>query len=539
MEMGADKALCLKLGYTAVSLQQNVVAMSKEVGIICQCLLQIYKCSHEHKLESFRCVGATELIPLLSQVLKEILRTAMAKKEALVELDEVLLSILLVFRVFAKLNAAKSLVVNRLKSVLMGNLANDALVWIQQPHDSMCYFSPSVFWETLGLLKDLTFRSESLDKDALLRANAGILHRLLIACCNDIKSINCKLQEWFTAVVWNLALDSAICERLLGYHISDGGIIRGLLDVLMHHSVNDKQSNLTVKIKRNAVSALGNLVADSRYHGVIFQDNTLALLPRLMNLVEEDSDGAVRRRAMRTIRYLVSSSSPEVQREVKNENLPQRFLANTIVRNAALDDENDHDMQIQACQVVIGMRDDSMRPSDWPRLLEILSKRIETTTDTKLVLAAAVAMTECFNRIPSTMTSIAFSDLFWKRLETAVMSDRSTHLGVSRLYLVLGQPEKSKARKDESSTSNPSILASTSTVNAMTLILSASSQSDQAAVQNVLKVLGMLMENIVNKKALAGNEGLLSGLVNLCLVNPRKETKDAAKQLVLQLVPEI
>ena len=513
------------------------MAMSKEIGIICKCLLQIYKCSNERKLESFRCAGATELVPLLSQVLKEILRKAMSKKEALVELDEVLLPILKVFRVFAKLNSAKSLIVNRLKSALMGYLANDALVWIQQPHDSMCYFSPDVFWETLGLLKDLTFRSESHDKDVLLCANAGILYRLLIACCSDIKNVNLKLQEWFTAVVWNLALDSATCEGLLRQHISDGGIIRGLLEVLMHHSVNDHQSDLTVKIKRNAVSALGNFVADSRYHGAIFQDNTLALLSRLMTVVEEDGDGAVRRRAMRTIRYLVSSPSPEAQLAVKNENLLQRFLANTIGRNASLDDENEHDAQIQACQAVIVMSD-SMNPSDWPQLLGTLSKRIETTTDTKLVLTASLAMGECFKRMP--VIPISFSDLFWKRLETAVMSDRSTHIGVSSLYLVLAQAEKSYARKDENSVSSQSVLSSsTSTLNAMTLILSAPSTVDERAAQNVLKLLEVLVEDAVNKKPLADNEGLLSGLINLCLVNPGKAIKDSAKQLVLQLIPEI
>lgn len=540
--MGADKALCLKLGYVTVSLKQDAMAMSKEVGIICQCLNQIYKCSHEHKLQSFRYAGATELIPLLSQVLKEVLRTTMARKETLVELDEVLYQILRVLRMFSKLTPAKSVLVNHLRSALLGHLASDALIWIQQPDDSMCYFSPNVFWETLGLLKDLTFRSESHDKGVLLCTNEGIFYHLLTACCRDVKNVNLKLQEWFTAVVWNLALDSTTCEWLIGHQTLEHGIIQGLLEVLMHHSVSGNKSELVTKIKRNAASALGNFLADARYHGVLFEHhittNTLALLPRLMNVVEDDNDSVVRRRAMRTIRYLVSSSDSGVQLAVKKEKLPERFLANIIGRNVALDDENDHDTQIQACQAVISMSN-AIQPSDWLHLVDTVSKRVETTTDTKLVSTASLVLIECIKSDSRKIDQNSFSDLFWKRIETAVAADYSIHNNISSLYRMLAQCEKNAMKDVQHAKENPSILTSTSTLNAMALMLSASSPKQQEAAQNVLQVLGILVEDVVNKKPLADNEDLLSSLVNLCLVNPGQSTKDLAKRLILQLIPEI
>jgi hypothetical protein len=73
----------------------------------------------------------------------------------------------------------------------------------------------------------------------------------------------------------------------------------------------------------------------------------------------------------------------------------------------------------------------------------------------------------------------------------------------------------------------------------MTSILSAATRNEEKAAQNVLESLRIMMQNVSNKKPLAENESLLSGLVNLCLANPRMTTKECAKQLVLQLIPEI
>ena len=67
LEVGADKVLCLKLGYAVASSRKNETSISTEVGLICQCLKYIYKGSLDHRMQSFRNVGAMELLPLLIQ----------------------------------------------------------------------------------------------------------------------------------------------------------------------------------------------------------------------------------------------------------------------------------------------------------------------------------------------------------------------------------------------------------------------------------------------------------------------------------------
>lgn len=512
--------------------------------MICQCLLQIYKCTREHKLQSYRYVGATELVPLLGQVLKHILRTSKKQKNVLMDLDEVVHLILRVLRVFSKLVPAKSVLVKCLRSPLLGHLATDALKWVTPPDDSMGSFSPNIFWETLGLLKDLTFRSKSNDNEVLLIAEGGVLYRLLTTCCTNAKSINPRLQEWFTAVVWNLALDREICQHLIinaSKESAGGRVVQGLLETLMHHSVNGKNSELSTKIKRNASSALGNIVADYRYHGLLLQSttsaNTLALLPTLTKVVEGDSDSVVRRRTMRTIRCLVSSPDPGIKSRVQSENLSESFLSNIIGRNTSLDDENDHDTQIQACQAVIAMSD-SINPSGWSQLEIALVQRIETTTVTKLIAVAGQGLAECIKRNCSKEPR-SFSEIFWKRLETAVTTDATTHKAISSLYLVLMQSNGRRAEQQGQDYKDvPSFLTIDSTVNAMSSILNKSAPTQGNATETVLQVLAMLVEAPANKKPLAENEELLSSLVNICLVNPGT-TKDCAKRLVLELVPEI
>ena len=68
INLGIDKALCLKLGYVVVTAQSPYV--SKEAALICRCFNEVYKCSSANQLRSFRNIGATELLPLLIQLSK-------------------------------------------------------------------------------------------------------------------------------------------------------------------------------------------------------------------------------------------------------------------------------------------------------------------------------------------------------------------------------------------------------------------------------------------------------------------------------------
>ena len=98
---GADTALCIRMGYAVVgtsfpnpvphTMKQPMKVMvssniqsknkdvknlsshstQKEIVLICKCLIQVYKCSIELRLQSFRHIGATELVPLLVHHLVE------------------------------------------------------------------------------------------------------------------------------------------------------------------------------------------------------------------------------------------------------------------------------------------------------------------------------------------------------------------------------------------------------------------------------------------------------------------------------------
>ena len=87
--------------------------------------------------------------------------------------------------------------------------------------------------------------------------------------------------------------------------------------------------------------------------------------------------------------------------------------------------------------------------------------------------------------------------------------------------------------------SNPSILTKKPVVNAITTMLSESDTSQEYARNQSLEIVSILMENESNKRPLAENDKLLSGLVALCLLQPGLKTKDSAKNIILQLVPEI
>ena len=70
-------------------------------------------------------------------------------------------------------------------------------------------------------------------------------------------------------------------------------------------------------------------------------------------------------------------------------------------------------------------------------------------------------------------------------------------------------------------------------------LLSATGSELESSRNNALDVLLLLVKDEVNKRPLAESEDLLSGLVNLCLLQPEASTKKLAKQLILDLVPEL
>ena len=76
-------------------------------------------------------------------------------------------------------------------------------------------------------------------------------------------------------------------------------------------------------------------------------------------------------------------------------------------------------------------------------------------------------------------------------------------------------------------------------MNILTALISDSGPNSDETRNIALEVILILVQDDLNRKPLAENEGLLSGLVNLCLLQPDPKTKYLAKQVILDLVPEL
>jgi hypothetical protein len=544
MNLGIDKALCLKLGYVVVTTQS--ICISKEVVLICKCLREILKCSSTNRLRSFRHVGATELLPLLIQLWTSIIQSKIERESRSSEFDDGLISIVRVLRVYSKLIPAKSYLINYLQGAFLGQLLRDMLLWINEPSSSILYSSTAVLWETLGLVKDLTFRLRIDDKKILMFLEGEILFSIISASFERIKGFHPRFQEWCTAVIWNLVLDPPICQNLLSKTIGDGKqvgnvIVEGLLQVLIQHSTSGKNSGLSLKIKRNATSALGNIISDSKNHTFLFQNRCgtklSALIPQLVCSAQEDSDPVIRRRAMRTIRCLAGSMDIGAKCFVHNGDLPS-FLIDIISQKGMHEDENYHDMLIQACQTVIALKE-SINVEVWSQLQIALLQRIENTTCTNIIPAAVLCLSTCMSKNPIARSPSCFSIKFWNNLERLVSTSSKVHDAVSGLLVAIAKMEKLSGSIEAQELENPSILTKTPVINTLTTILLESEFGKEHARNQALEVILILSENGSNKRPLAGNERLLSGLVTLCLMKPDSEIKDSAKIIILQLVPEI
>jgi hypothetical protein len=565
MSLGADKALCLKLGYI-VSTSSN----PEQVVMVCQCLEKVYQCRTESRLKSFRDIGATDIVPLLVYVWKQqmSIMTNEGDPENQIEREYILLHVLQILRMYAKLDeTAKSYLIRWEQGAMVANFMQVIATYFE-PIKSMglsCEEEPpDLIFELLGVVKDLTFRSHPTDKEFLLRAHGGIAKRVLTLCC--ALSMKRKLAELITAIVWNLVLTPTISIDLLrdAYNGQECLVIpealckilssppaAAIVDNKNNNNNNnnntlegDETQHPTTKTKRNAISALGNLVVAPQNQNVLFSKDAqkqLQLIPILIKLVENDPDSIVRRRAMRTLRCLSSSSSPHERNQsgcidVLMQHDIISFLVDTISRNVREDDDdNDRDTQAQACQTA-GSLVDQFQNEDWPSVETALLERIESTTDSKLTLAACQCLSICVTNSPWRRGPACFSGMFWKRLETVVAASNETHSCIAQLLLELARQEK--RTRTPTAASRPSTLACSTVVNTLSSLLSESGTKFDESRNNALDVVLLLVEDVANKRPLAENEGLLTALVNFCLLQqgPRK---DSAKQVILDLVPEL
>jgi len=512
--------------------------ISTEVVLICKCLIQILKCSAANRLTSFWHVSATEVLPLLIQLWEKSAEMKNESNRQSSELDDGIVSIVRLLRVFSKLTPAKSYFIGISEGAFLGKLLVNISVLINEP-------PTNIMWEYLGFVKDLTFRSGIDDKRTLLQSNKGILFNILLFSFGQTNGFQEQFQNWCTAVIWNLVLDPLICQLFLSKIIGNkkhvGNIIvEGLLQVLMQHSTTSKNSELSQKIKRNATSALGNIVSDSSNHPILFQDKRedqiFNLILQLLVVAREDSDPVIRRRAMRTVRCLACSMGVQSRKFVQGKTLSSS-LVDILSQKEMYENQNDHDVLVQACQTVIALKE-SIGVESLIHIQTALVQRIEYTTDASIIPATIRCLSECIST-ESNCVSPCFSIKFWNNIERSVSINSKIHAAVSDLLMAIAKLEKRLDLIESRNLSNPSILTKKPVVNAITTMLSESDTSQEYARNQSLEIVSILMENESNKRPLAENDKLLSGLVALCLLQPGLKTKDSAKNIILQLVPEI
>ncbi|CAJ1956578.1 unnamed protein product [Cylindrotheca closterium] len=534
MSLGVDKTLCSKLGFISSERPIN----EDEIILICKCLSQVYQCSMEYRKRSFWSVGASELFPLLAQLWNHFhsdLAHVMFQDS---KKGVVLQQLVKAFRIFAKLDIANPCLVyfeegRWLSSIISCIRTNFDQALESNDHD--------LLHEMLGLIKDLTFRSALPERKEMIGLEGGCLVRVLFMCCARKVTTTSKIKEALTAVMWNLALEKNTREVLLFREGRQTSIaIDFLLAVLTKNVIktSTKESTTMLRAKRNAISAIGNIFADEQNHQFLCSSdhtkNGKKALRTLLKQVGKDCDSVVRRRAMRTIRCLTQSEDPEMRRVIRQEELVL-LLVDSISRNISHDDENDRDMQLQAL-CAVGNMTDAFSETDWPLVETTILQRIETTTDPKLINGACKCLVECISKSPWSRGSSCFSEMFWMRLETAVSVSNDCHECVSTLILVLAGAENDKKDME---TNKTSVLVSPFILKCVTKMLEADGDEYEKSRKRALDSIVALAENEANKRCMAENEDLLSGLVNLCLLQPQQPTRRLAKELILQLVPEL
>ena len=527
IQSGADKALCLKLGYAIMTASSP----SEELRLIGECLRLIYQCSIDQRQRSFRTIGGSELAPLLVKVLID----GLSEGENFP--TDTLTVIVEVLRVYAKLDSGKSLLV-RLKT---GHWLGQVLQYcVDGTLGANARTVSPLCMELLGLIKDLTFRSSALDKERILSLGDGAFGGLIASICRAGERADRRLVDWFTAVMWNLVLEKSICDRILDLDVTRGFPVIGyMLRILNsdHFNILPEKSNDT-KIRRNAVSCIGNILSHTDNQMVLIggqEAKELAVLRTLVNVVDNDNDAIVRRRAMRTIRCIACSQDDQIRTNLNQHDL-QTLCFGVMSRRIAEDDENDRDMQIQACLTMCASID-LFSCSDWPRLETVLLQRIETSNDEKLIQAACSCLVECIKHSPWQRGPSCFSDLFWARLEVASAACGETHAPISLLLVELARQEKESPETLKNH--DASNLTNSAVIKILIHLFSFSSKEHYSSRQNALETLDLLAMKQANRRSLTENESLLSALVNLCLLEPDANSKDAAKRIIIDLVPEL
>ena len=452
VDCGAANALCLKLGYIYRGEWE-------EMDMILSTLQCVYSgCAKDRLLRSFREIGQSELLPLLGQVLFRVQSDLSA--------ETVLLRVIVLLRIFAKLEPCKH------SLIVTNGLMESMATLLQQTRDHVV-----IKWELLGCFKDLSFRSRNQDRELLF--NTPSLIPTLVQLTTTSGDYT-----YVAAIWWNFALFPPLANIMA----QTNEILESIHLLLLSQSI---------KARRSALSALGNLASHSAAHAHIIP----ICMEALQCIVLQDNDLDCQRRAMRTIRCLAITFS---QQEGFLE-----FLVEVIVA------DNSHvDTMVHALESMAFMAQQVELRS---RLVTALLTAVEVATEPKITIVACRTLLS----IPDQPTlSSRISEAFLTSLETASkdLKDKEHLEIISKLLVTLSDERSEKLM----------------TIPVMNILALLASRSN-----DIMRVIYVMAETKANRRPMAGHDALVSSVVSFALSTSEGPEKENAKTLILKLVTEL
>lgn len=475
IDLGAVHALVLQFG-ACLSLQHNNDGASSErkeefvVHLILQCLYQILSnCSTRYKIQIWQDLGANELLPLLLRLPPSPLSWSL-------------------IRIFCKITNAKS-------SLLACPSLMKQIVDVLKPDAKFHCNYNELITTALGVIKDLSFRSENDEKIALWKYVVYSTERLCIIC--EEPSEEYRHKEYIIMIWWNLALLETIAQDLISTNRVVSTLQRIVVDL-----------NNSVTLRRSAIAALGTLVATTTTNVPDMQSienmiNEGKLWQSLIRLVKHETDIDCRRRGLRTIRCLTTAS----------KDIPPQLI--NILADVAKSDHDEH-ARLQALEA---LRCIDCKNLDWAlALVSVITA--ENTIESKWeqsrshTLACSILQSCCD---PSILITCSEKKGFFEALSKTEVATMSKIIST-----IASNGGKDKLLSD----SGISLLS-------MAII----SSIPRLPILRIIKELAD--SSAENRKQMAKSDPLLTAAVNLCLSTSVEEEKQMAKAIIVALVAEL
>ena len=562
IDMGADRALCLQLGYLDMMLNSSSpmngssagtsqASHAKDQTLICWCLTRIFQCSRHFQFKSFHDIGKTDLVPILAKILKRQIHQNDRNPP-----DSILVPVLQTLRIFAKLDTqVKSWLLRWKDGRLISILVDIMNLKMGTQQDGQVVRLAGAALESLGILKDISFRLSNDDKKFLYSFLRDVLVQYTTVR-NGLHILDaCEALEGVSAIYWNIATSPH-----LSFEMGQQRTVLESLDRLLTYKGTGDGASEHAKITRNALSAFGNIVsALIGKSKATFQTHNLSkeavavfcsqdwIRSRLLYLLQGEADKDIQRRAMRTIRCL-SSCAWGISFFWEGQDL-ESFLVLTLR-------EKKHDFDVPTrIQVyeTIGLltQDNLLMKRESPMLLKSLiqtvanfNKQPRLDDQGGLVAAVCKALFLCLERNSNRSCSFPFYKAFFAGILSGSKVDpEQTHPPIARLLLTIATQEFPSERgglqSDKLNVCHlPNDILSPPVLDTITQLFRLVGPQFEQSQSDALELIRIFLQDATNRKALADNEGLLTALVSFALIAAQDKRK-CAKQIILDLVPEL